>query len=125
MEASPSVPRDAVLARVSPTVASLPATSAAAPVRARPTSPVPAWLALAALIVIAANLLAGVTTYVTVELMHGVTPFARAARAYELSLLPYWRCLAYTGGIVAVIVYLRPIVLFFKCGATAAASELV
>ncbi len=109
------------------------ATAAAAPVRAdaavaartKRGSPVPAWLALAALIVIAANLLAGVTTYVTVELMHGVSPFAREARAFERSVLPYWRCFAYASGILVVIWYLRPVVLFFKCTAAGAASELV
>ena len=78
MEASPSVPREVALTRLSPAPTSAPAHAAAAPVR--PGSPVPAWLAFAALIVIAANLLAGVTTYVTVELMHGVSPFALEAR---------------------------------------------
>ena len=33
-------------------------------------------------------MLGGVTTYVTIELMHGVSPFAREARAFELSVLP-------------------------------------
>ena len=83
------------------------------------------WLALAALIVVAANLLGGVTTYVTVELMHGVSPFAQEARAFELSLLPAWRCIAYSGGIAIVIVYLLPIIRYFRCGATGPASELV
>ncbi len=85
----------------------------------------PAWLALAALIVIAANVLAGLTAYVTIELMHGVTPFALEARQFELSLLPYWRCLAYAVGIAVVFVYLRPIILYFRCGASAPAPELV
>lgn len=97
-------------------------TAAAAP---RQGSPVPAWLGLAALIVLAANLLASVTTFVTIELMHGVTPFAEEARRFELSLLPYWRCFAYVSGIAVIVVYLRPVVLFFKCGAFGGASELV
>lgn len=88
-------------------------------------SPVPAWLALAALIVIAANLLAGVTAYVTIELMHGVSPFAREVRAFELSLLPYWRCFAYASGIIGIILYLKPIILYFRCGRSNPASELV
>ena len=123
MEASPSVPREVALTRLSPAPTSAPAHAAAAPVR--PGSPVPAWLAFAALIVIAANILAGVTTYVTVELMHGVSPFALEARAFELSILPAWRCFSYTTGIAILIVYLRPILVFFRCGAAGTASELV
>lgn len=135
MEASPSVPREAALARVS-TVDTLvaadaadvvvrPASVGSATAPAKLGSPVPLWLALAGLIVIAANLLAGVTTYITVELMHGVSPFAREVRAFELSVLPLWRCIAYTSGIVVLIVYLKPIVLYFRCGASGVASELV
>ncbi|MCC6847238.1 MAG: adenylate/guanylate cyclase domain-containing protein [Deltaproteobacteria bacterium] len=85
----------------------------------------PVWLALAALIVFAANLLAGVTTWVTVEMMHGVSAFAEETRRFELSVLPYWRSAAYTGGVAVAIAYLRPIVAFFKCGAAGPASELV
>lgn len=96
-----------------------------APGPAKRGSPVPLWLALAALIVIAANLLAGVTAYVTIELMHGVSPFALEARAYELSILPAWRCLAYVGGFVFVMLYLKPVILYFRCGAADVASELV
>jgi adenylate cyclase len=100
------------------------AAAAAAPLRLG--SPVPAWLMLAALIVVAANLLAGVTTYVTVELMHSVSPFAEEARAYELSVLPLWRCLSYGGGLVAGIIYLWPIMRYFRCDAAGtAASDLV
>src|SRR5689334_7215394 len=101
MEASPSVRPEVALADMSAAGDVL--TSSRPPRRG---SPVPAWLALAAVIVVAAHLLAGVTTYVTVELMHGVTPFAREARAFELSLLPGWRCLAFGGGIAFVIFYL-------------------
>lgn len=97
----------------------------AARAEVRPGSVVPAWLALAALIVIAANMLAGVTAWATIELMHGVTPFALEARAFELSVLPAWRCFAYLAGIVAVLVYLKPIIAYFRCGAAGPASELV
>jgi len=96
-----------------------------APVQLKRGSPVPLWLALAALIVIAANLLAGVTAYVTIELMHGVSPFALEARAYELTILPAWRCLAYVGGFVFVLLYLKPVIIYFRCGAADIASELV
>ena len=105
---------------MSPVGSAATAIADAAPVRLG--SPVPVWLALAAVIVVAANLLAGVTTYVTVELMHGVSPFAEEARAFELSILPYWRGLAYASGIMVMIVYLHPIIGYFRCGASAVAS---
>lgn len=130
MEASRSDPREGALARVT-SVDSTVAAAASAGVRPADPAPgakgpwVPAWLALAALIVIAANLLAGVTAWATIELMHGVSPFAREARAFEISVLPAWRCFAYFSGIVAVLVYLKPIIIYFRCGAAAPASELV
>lgn len=85
----------------------------------------PAWLLLAALIVIAANLLASVTAWATIELMHGVSPFAREVRAFEKSVLPAWRCFSYLGGTVIVLIYLRPIILYFRCSDSAPATELV
>ena len=108
---------------MSPVGSAATAIADAAPVRLG--SPVPVWLALAAVIVVAANLLAGVTAYVTIELMHGVSPFAEEARAFELSILPYWRGFAYASGITVMIVYLHPIIGYFRCGASAVASELV
>ncbi len=108
---------------MSPAGSTLAAPAVAAPVRAG--SPVPGWVALAAVIVIAANLLGGVTAYVTIELMHGVSPFAKEARAFELSILPAWRCLSYGGGIAIAIVYLWPIMRYFRCGASGPASDLV
>ena len=119
MEASPSVPPEVALGELST------AASAAAPARVRTGSPVPAWLAIAAVIVIATNLLAGVTTYVTIELMHGVTPIAEAARASELSVVPAWRCFAYGGGIAFIVFYLWPVIVYFRCGASGSVSELV
>jgi adenylate cyclase len=97
----------------------------AARAEVRPGSVVPAWLLLAAAIVIAANMLAGVTAWATIELMHGVSPFAREARAFEMSVLPVWRCFAYLSGTVVVLLYLKPVVVYFRCGAAAPASELV
>jgi hypothetical protein len=110
MEASPSGLREAALARVSSVDSTVAAAAASAAVSSGGSTPprrgptVPAWLALSALIVIAANLLAGVTAWATIELMHGVSPFAREARAFEKSVLPAWRCFAYLSGIVVVLV---------------------
>ena len=125
MEASPSVPREAALARSRPgsSVGTLTATAAPSPVRLG--SPVPLWVGLAALIVVAANLLAGVTAYLTIELMHGVSPFAKEARAYELSVLPIWRCVSYGGGLVFAVAYLWPIMRYFRCSDAGPASEVV
>jgi len=86
---------------------------------------VPAWAVLAAMIVVGANALAGVTTRVTIRLMHGVSPFAAAARTLELSLLPYWRCLTYGGGLTVGLAYLWPIIFYFRCGTQPPAPPLV
>jgi adenylate cyclase len=86
---------------------------------------VPLWVGLAAAIVVAANLLGGLTAYFTIELMHGVSPFALEARAYELSVLPLWRCISYTFGVVAAVAYLWPIMRYFRCTDAGPASEVV
>src|SRR5437867_10828922 len=98
MEASPSV-------RPEPDPAVVLARAAAPPSRG---AAVPAWVVLAAAIVVAANALAGVTTLLTIRLMHGVSPFAAAARTLELTLLPYWRCATYGSGVAVGLTYLWP-----------------
>jgi hypothetical protein len=54
-----------------------------------------------------------------------VSPFAREARAYERSVLPFWRCLSYGGGLGVAIAYLWPIMRYFRCSGAGPASELV
>src|SRR5262249_60155321 len=114
MEASPSVRPEPGPVPVS-RVAAPPARGAA----------VPAWVVLAVAIVVAANALAGVTTRLTIHLMHGVSPFAAAARVLELSLLPYWRCVTYGAGLAVGLAYLWPIIFYFRCGTQPPAPPLV
>ncbi len=77
---------------------------------------VPGWLFFSVLIVIAANLIAGVATSVTIELMHGVTEFALAVRAHDNRILPIWRAVAYPVLTAVSLVYLWPLVAYFRCG---------
>jgi adenylate cyclase len=76
----------------------------------------PAWFLLTILLLLGANLLAGSTTMVTIERMRGVSAFAIQSRAYEMSLLPYWRLIAYGVLTPVIIAYLWPIVAWFRRG---------
>lgn len=71
--------------------------------------PVPGWLLATALAAVGANLLAGYTTGLTVDLMRGVSAFAQDTRRHELELLPAWRLVAYGVLVPVVIAYLWPI----------------
>ncbi len=71
--------------------------------------PVPGWLVATAAMAIAANLLAGYTTFLTIEFMGSVSEFARASRRHELALLHWYRTVAYGLLIPLVILYLWPI----------------
>src|SRR5262249_21532025 len=76
---------------------------------ARPAR-IPGWFLETALVAIGANLLASYTTGLTIDLIGGVSEFARESRVHELSLLPGVRLAGY-GLLVPVIVsYLWPIV---------------
>jgi len=86
---------------------------------------VPGWLLLALLLVVAANMIATAATSVTVSLMEAVTPFALAVRDHDDRLLPIWRCIAYPVLITGVIVYLWPLISYFRCGRTTEPSLAV
>lgn len=75
---------------------------------------IPGWLVASLLVEIAANLLAGVATTATVGLMHGTSAFAQQARAYELTWLPVWRCVAYPVLTLVNLAYLWPIIVYFR-----------
>ncbi len=77
---------------------------------------VPGWLVLGMVLVVAANLVAGTATDVTIGLMEGVSDFALAVRVHDLQLLPLWRCVAYPLLTTASIVYLWPLIKYFRCG---------
>jgi hypothetical protein len=63
---------------------------------------------------LAANVLASAMTRVTVDLMRSLTPFATAARARDLALLPYYQALVYPAAFVAIAWYVWPVIAFFR-----------
>ena len=77
---------------------------------------VPGWLLLAVVIVIGANLVAGLATSVTVHLMQSVSPFALAVREHDFAILPVWRCVTYPLLTGLTLLYLWPLDAFFRCG---------
>jgi len=89
------------------------------------SGPIPAWLVVTMAVALAANLLAGLTTGTTIELMGGVSRFAVESRVHEMHLLPYWRSFAYAGAIVVILAYLRPLIRFFRSGAPQPTPEIV
>src|SRR5215813_11270657 len=70
---------------------------------------IPRWFLETALLAIGANLLAGYTTELTIDLMRGVSQFAQDSRRHELELLPWWRLGAYGVVVPLVVTYLWPI----------------
>ncbi len=80
-------------------------------------APLPAWFPLVVLGTLAANVLAGWTTSVTIDLMRGTSEFARTVRAAnDLIVLPYYQLVAYTVASATVVVYLWPILAYFRQG---------
>jgi adenylate cyclase len=77
---------------------------------------VPGWLVFSVLIVLAANLVAGAATNATISLMRSVSPFALEVRAHDERILPLWRCIAYPVLTALTLLYLWPLVAYFRCG---------
>jgi adenylate cyclase len=86
---------------------------------------VPGWLLLSVLVVIAANMVAGAATSVTIHLMHGVSPFALAVQAHDENYVQAYRSVAYPVLTAITVAYLWPLVSFFRCGGAAAPSARV
>jgi adenylate cyclase len=80
---------------------------------------VPGWVALCLLVGIGANVVAGVATTVTIGLMQGGSEFARAVRVHDLAWLPLWRSILYPTLVTVALVYLWPLIAWFRCGANA------
>lgn len=80
---------------------------------------VPGWVFLSVILVVGANLIAAAATAATTDLMASVSEFARTVRAHDLALLPTFRIIIYSVGTGAGLVYLWPIIAFFRCGASA------
>ena len=77
---------------------------------------VPSWFFFAIVIALACNLVAGVTTNWTIGVMGAFTDFAREVRENDLRILWYYRFVAYPLCTAIAIVYLWPLVAWFRCG---------
>ncbi len=86
---------------------------------------VPLWLVLLFAISITANVLASTTTNRTIDLMRSISPFAVAVRADDETILPYWLAACYSIAISAVLVYIWPIIVYFRRGTPAPAPAVV
>ncbi len=86
---------------------------------------VPLWLFLLFAIALTANLLGTMTTESTINLMRSISPFAEEVRTHDKVLIPYWRAAAYAGSILTILIYLWPIILYFRRGTPVPAPELV
>jgi adenylate cyclase len=93
----------------------------------QPTRPVvvPGWLLVAVLLVIAANLVAGVATRISIGVMQGVSEFARAVEQHDGSILRVYRCVAYLLLTGITLYYLWPLVAYFRCGGATEPSAVV
>ncbi len=78
--------------------------------------PVPGWFLVTFTVVVAANLLAGLTTRNTVSLMGGISRFAIESRRFEVAIIPYWNGISYVVAAGCLWLYLRPLLCFFRDG---------
>jgi adenylate cyclase len=82
----------------------------------------PPWFLLVVLGTLAAHVLASWTTRVTIDLMRGTSEFARMVRAAnDLAILPYYQLVAFPVATALAVVYLWPIVVYFRQGCPAPA----
>jgi adenylate cyclase len=81
------------------------------------------WLTLGCLLSV--NLLAGVTTRLTVDLMRSLSAFAVAVRARDLAILPAYQCAMYLVATTVIALYLWPLIAYFRGGAAGPASVRV
>jgi len=65
---------------------------------------------------LAANVVAGMATGFTIELMSAVSPFAVQVRAHDTAMLNPWRTVVYPLCIGAIFAYLWPLIAYFRCG---------
>ncbi len=93
----------------------------------KPTRPVvvPGWLLVAVVVVIGANLVAGAATTISIAVMQGVSDFARAVQQHDQHFLTVYRCVAYPLLTAVTLVYLWPLVAYFRCGGASEPSPLV
>ena len=77
---------------------------------------VPGWVILSMVVVVGAHVVAGAATAATISLMRGASEFAQMVRANDLTWLPLWRSIVYPTAIGSCVLYLWPIISFFRCG---------
>lgn len=77
---------------------------------------VPPWAALTMAIVVGVNLLASRMTNVTIALMQSRTPFALQVRAHNETWLPWYQLVAFGVPITIGVVYLIPLMAYFRRG---------
>jgi len=81
---------------------------------------VPGWVILSLVVVVGAHVVAGAATELTINLMRGASHFARTVRLNDLVWLPFWMAVVYPACIGSCVLYLWPIIAFFRCGASEA-----
>ena len=86
---------------------------------------VPLWAVVGILIALGVNLLATSITGLTIGLMGDVSEFARTVRAFDLTIVPYYRVLAFLVGAVAILWYLWPVIAHFRCAASETPTPVV
>jgi hypothetical protein len=86
---------------------------------------VPGWLLFSVVVVIAANLVAGAATGISVGVMQGISEFARAVQRHDEHLLAAYRCIAYPFLTGVTLFYLWPLVAYFRCGRATEPSAVV
>jgi adenylate cyclase len=86
---------------------------------------VPRWVILGALIAVGANVLASTMNQVTVGLMRSQSEFAVMVRERDLALLHFYQAMAYPSAILAISLYLWPIIRHFRCDPDQPPSALV
>src|SRR6185369_14405626 len=86
---------------------------------------VPRWVILGTLIALGANLLASAMNQVTVGLMRSMSEFAVMVRERDLAFLPYYQAVVYPTGLLAIGLYMWPIIRHFRCDPDQPASDLV
>jgi hypothetical protein len=74
------------------------------------------WFYLTVAGVLAINVVAGVTTRMTIGLMRNVTPFALAVFEHNNAWLPFWRTVAYGTTVPLIVLYMWPLVTYFRRG---------
>ena len=83
---------------------------------------VPGWVILSMVVVVGAHVVAGAATAATISLMRGASEFAQTVRANDLTWLPLWRSIVYPTAIGSCVLYLWPIISFFRCGGETAGT---